>query len=75
MLDEVKVEKIINMFWEEITDVTWDVWCDTSTTDKERIAVDVYAKLDDLTLDIDEVYEIFWDWANGLDESSFVDFN
>ena len=75
MLDEVKVEKIINMFWEEISDMSWDDWCDTSTTDKERIVVDVYVRLDNPTLDIDEVYEIFWDWANGLDESSFVDFN
>ena len=52
----------------------WDVWCDTSSTDKERIAVDALVELG-LSEDVDEIYDLFWDWANSLDEDSFLEFD
>ena len=75
MLNESTVEKLVDLFWEGISDTPWDVWCDTSSTDKERVAVEAIVKLDDPTIDQEEVFELFWDWADGLEESSFFDFS
>lgn len=74
-MTDVMIEKLVSMFWDGIRDLSWDDWCCMSSSDKEEIVVDVIADLDDITLDVDEVYETFWDWANGLEESSFIDFN
>ena len=74
MLNESMVEKLVSMFWDGVKDLSWDDWCSMSSKDKEEIVVDVISELDDITLDVDEVYECFWDWESGLEESSFVDF-
>lgn len=74
MLSEGMVEKLVSKFWEKVSDMSWDDWCSMSSKDKEEIVVDIISELDDITLDIDEVYEVFWDWESGLEESSFVDF-
>ncbi len=73
MTEEIR-DKLIDLFWEGIRDTSWDVWCDTSSTDKERIAVDAIVELGEL-VDTDEVFELFWEWADGLEEDSFFDFN
>lgn len=75
MLNENVVEKLVSKFWEKISDMSWDEWCSMSSKEKEEIVPEVFSELDDLTLDIEEVYEVFEDWESGLDESSFVDFN
>jgi hypothetical protein len=75
MLNEVTRDKLVELFWEGISDTSWDVWCDTSSTDKERIAVEAIVKLDDPTVDTEEVFELFWEWADGLEEDSFFDFD
>ena len=75
MLNESTVEKIIDLFWEGIKDLSWEDWCSMSSSDKEEIVKDVLVELDDLTLDVEEVYETFWDWESGLEESSFFDFS
>ena len=75
MLNENVVEKLVSKFWEKISDMSWDEWCSMSSKEKEEIVTEVFSELDDLTLDIEEVYEVFEDWESGLEESSFVDFN
>ena len=75
MLNENVVEKLVSKFWEKISDMSWDEWCSMSSKEKEEIVPEVFSELDDLTLDIEEVYEVFEDWESGLDESSFIDFN
>ena len=75
MLNESIIEKLVSKFWEKISDMSWDEWCSMSSKEKEEIVPEVFSELDDLTLDIEEVYEVFEDWESGLDESSFVDFN
>lgn len=74
MLSESMVEKLVSKFWDGVKDLSWDDWCSMSSKDKEEIVVDVISDLDDITLDVDEVYECFWDWESGLEESSFFDF-
>lgn len=73
MTDEL-IDKLLTYFWESIEGMQWDVWCDTSSTDKERIAVKAVVELG-LTDRIDEVYDLFWEWADGLEEDSFLEFN
>ena len=75
MLNENVVEKLVSKFWEKISDMSWDEWCSMSSKEKEEIVPEVFSELDDLTLDIEEVYEVFEDWESGLEEDSFVDFN
>lgn len=75
MLNENVVEKLVSKFWEKISDMSWDDWCSMSSKEKEEIVPEVFSELDDLTLDIEEVYEVFEDWESGLEESSFVYFN
>ena len=75
MLNEVMIEKLVDKFWDGVRDLSWDEWCSMSSKDKEEIVVDVISELNDITLDVDEVYECFWDWAEGLEESSFFDFD
>lgn len=74
-MNDSTVEKLVDKFQEKISDMSWDDWCSLSSEDKEEIVSEVFAELDDITLDIDEVYEVFWDWADGLEEDAFYDFD
>lgn len=71
MSDEIR-DKIIDMFWESISDMSWEDWCFTSAGDKENIAVDTILTLVE-GVNKYEVIELFWDWASGLEESDFED--
>ena len=71
MSDEIR-DKIINMFWESISDMSWEDWCFTSAGDKENIAIDTILTLVE-GVNKYEVIELFWDWANGLEASDFED--
>ena len=65
-------DKLIELFYEDIANTSWDVWCDTSSGDKERVVVNALAELGlSEVVDIDEAYDLFWEWAEGLDEESF----
>lgn len=65
-------DKLIELFYEDIANTPWDVWCDTSSGDKERIVVNALADLGlSEVVDIDEAYALFWEWADGLEEDSF----
>ena len=75
MMEDKAIEKVVSKFWEKVSDMSWDDWCNMSSKDKEEIVPEVFSELDDITLDIDEVYDLFWDWESGLEESSFVEFN
>lgn len=69
-MDNYTKSRLIDLFWEGIADTPWDVWCDTSSGDKERIVPDAIVELG-IDVDIDEAYDLFWEWAEGLDEDSF----
>lgn len=69
-MDNFTKSKLINLFWDDIADTSWDVWCDTSSRDKERIVPAAIVELG-INVDIDEAYDLFWEWADGLEEDSF----
>ena len=71
MPDEVR-DKIIDIFWESTSDMSWEDWCSISAGDKESIVVDTISEFVE-GVDSDDILELFWDWANGLEESDFED--
>ena len=69
---EEVVEKLVDKFYEGITGMSWDVWCDTSSTDKERVVVNPILESGEFKdVDEDKIYELFWDWSEGLEEDNF----
>lgn len=71
MTEEIR-DKLIDLFYADIANTPWDVWSDTSSVDKERIVVNALAELGlSEVVDIDEAYDLFWEWAECLDEDSF----
>ena len=66
--------KLIDLFWDGIRDYSSDVWFDSSTNEKEEILWQALKQIDE---PVDEAYakEIFWMWAGGLEEDSFVSFD
>ena len=73
-LGEHVVTKLIDLFYEGISSMSWDVWCDSSTNDKERLA---YEAIKEFNGKIDEkaALNIFWDWAEGLEEDAFYNYD
>lgn len=69
MSDETK-SRIIDLFWEGLTEMSWEDWCSISAGNKESIVVDTITEFVE-GVDTNEVIELFWDWANSLEESDF----
>lgn len=61
---------IIEMFRASLASWDWDTWTSTSSSDREEIVAEVCAELG-ITADIDEVYDLFYDWSAGLTEEDF----
>jgi hypothetical protein len=73
MLSDSVIEKLVDGFWNGIEGYSWDDWCSMSSKDKEEIVPDVILELG-MEVDIDEVYDLFWEWAEGLDKESFGEY-
>jgi hypothetical protein len=71
MLSDSVIEKLVNYFWDDISEMSYDDWCGTSSGDKESVVPYAIVDLGLEGVDIDEVYDLFWEWAEGLDEESF----
>lgn len=71
-VSEEVTDQLVDKFYEGITGMSWDVWCDTSSGDKERIVVNPILESGEFdNVDEDKIYEIFWDWVEGLEEDDF----
>jgi hypothetical protein len=68
------IEKLIDLLWEGLSNYSSDVWFDSSSNDKERLLWWALEKLGE-PVDEKEAIEIFWQWADGLEEDSFIDFD
>ena len=66
--------RLVDLFWEGLSDYTSDAWFDSSSNEKEEILWWALDKIDE-PVDKDYALEIFWMWADGLEEDSFVSFN
>lgn len=69
-LEEKRVEEVIEYFNDYISNMSWDEWCSTSYSDLSGMCVGAIIELG-LTHYIDEVYDIFDEWYEGIDETYF----
>jgi hypothetical protein len=65
-------EKLTDYFWEELKSWDYDSWSSASSADKEDIVKGAILDLVlDPTIEDEEIYDLFWDWAEGVDEDCF----
>lgn len=73
MINSDMREKIIDYFWEELESWDYDSWTSSSSSDKEDMVKGVILELEIPSELEEEVYELFYDWSDGIDEDSFMD--
>ena len=75
-LGEELGKKLIDLFWDGLSSWTWESWCDAGSVDKEEIVAEALSALPDvfrISASEERVYELFWEWASGLEEDAFED--
>ena len=66
------MEQLINLFQEYLAGWSWEEWQAAGSSDREDIVVNAIADLGpSMTIDVEEAYDIFYDWVAGLTESDF----
>lgn len=71
-LSEEQYNFIIDSFRQCLTGFTYESWCDTGSSDKEEYVVEATKESCPFEIeDEDVLYDIFWDWARGLEEEDF----
>ena len=65
-------ERLVELFRGYLPAWNWEEWQAAGASDKEDIVINALADLGpDMPIEVDEVYDIFWDWAAGLTEADF----
>jgi hypothetical protein len=65
-------ERLIEIFKEYLPAWNWEEWQAAGASDKEDIVINALADLGpDMPIEVDEAYDLFWDWAAGLTEADF----
>jgi hypothetical protein len=65
-------ERLIELFKEYLPAWSWEEWQAAGASDKEDIVINALADLGpDMPIEVDEAYDIFWDWAAGITEADF----
>ena len=72
-MNDTVVDKILTYFWDKISDLSWEEWKETSSSDWEKIIVGTILEFG-LFDYIDEVYDLFFEWSDGLTKESFDEF-
>lgn len=61
---------IIQMFQDSLNSWDWESWNSASASEREEIVYEVNADLG-VSADVDEVFDLFYDWSAGLTEQDF----
>jgi hypothetical protein len=69
-MNEFTRSRLIDLFWDGLTNWDWESWQSAGAEDKETIVTDAIIELG-IDIDINEAYDLFWEWADGLDENAF----
>lgn len=69
-MNENTRDMLLDYFWDELTGWDYESWQSASSKDKEEIVVGALADLGP-SIDVEEAYDLFWEWADGLDKDSF----
>ena len=65
-------DTLIKLFQEYLAGWTWEEWQAAGSSDREEIVVNALADLGpDLSIEVDEAYDLFYDWAAGLTPEDF----
>jgi hypothetical protein len=62
---------LIDSFNQCLDGFTWESWCDTGARDKEEFVALATKESCNFDIDDETLYEIFWEWEEGLDEDCF----
>lgn len=77
--NETAIEKWANEsgfydeLWNALTDWDWDSWNSAGSTDKEDVLHIALSNMKNPKYQEEDLYELFWQWAGGLDEECFED--
>ena len=63
-------ETLVTVFMSYLQDWSWEEWQAAGSSDREEIVVNALADLGP-DIDVEEAYDIFYDWAAGLTEEDF----
>jgi hypothetical protein len=65
-------ERLIELFREYLPAWSWEEWQAAGASDKEDIVINALADLGpDMDIEVDEAYDLFYDWIAGLTEADF----
>lgn len=65
-------EQLIKLFQEYLTSWSWEEWQAAGSSDREEVVVNAIADLGpSINIDVEEAYDLFYDWAAGLTEANF----
>ena len=65
-------ERLIKLFWDYVSDWSWEEWEAAGAAEKEEIVVNALADLGPNTdIDVEEAYDLFWEWVEGLTKDGF----
>jgi hypothetical protein len=69
-MNEFTRSRLISLFREGLANWDCESWQSAGAEDKETIVTDAIIELG-IDIDINEAYDLFWEWAEGLDENAF----
>jgi hypothetical protein len=69
-MNEAIRDQLIGYFQDELNHWDWESWQSAGAGDKEEVVASAIAELG-INVDIDDAYELFWEWADGLEEEAF----
>ena len=65
-------DTLINLFQEYLVGWSWEEWQAAGSSDREEIVVNALADFGP-DMDVDEAYDLFYDWAAGLAPEDFAE--
>ena len=67
-------EQLIKLFREYASDWSWEEWEAAGAADREEVVTNAIAEFGPyVEFDIEDAYELFYDWAEGLNKENFED--
>ena len=71
-LDDILKGRLINLFQDALAGWTWEDWEAAGSSEKESIVTYATANIGQ-PVDTQTVYDLFWEWVNGLEPDAFTE--
>lgn len=71
-LDDILKGRLINLFQDALAGWTWEDWEAAGSSEKESIVAYATANIGQ-PVDTQIVYDLFWEWVNGLEPDAFTE--